>query len=344
MKKVRPNHAAIRGHRVQTLTILAGALSLLGCAMEADTTSDAQTAGDFDTRTQAIFGGELTDGATYSAVGALALRIEFEEEPGVPFIYHQPFCSGTLIDKKAVLTARHCTEAASQYVADGFEVVFALGSSGWEPEQSVQIVDWKQAPPSPTHPGLLLDGGRDIAVAYLAEEPVGVEPAKIGVFKDKQVDDAFEIIGYGRTDYFLEETGYYWDGYQVSGQATGRSLGGPWYSLLFHGDYDAYLEWYFTDAVTASPSDEEALEWWNVYNLEPGYELLAGTPGQEAFSCYGDSGGPLAISKKNKLTVYGVGFAVESSQSTHCTGGSAYLVLNEKMHAFVKKAVAACAH
>ncbi|HXS16703.1 MAG TPA: trypsin-like serine protease, partial [Polyangiaceae bacterium] len=128
------------------------------------------------------------------------------------------------------------------------------------------------------------------------------------------------------------------------GTATGRSLGGPWYSLLFNGDYDAYLQWYLADAVTSSRSEEEALEWWNIYNLEPGYELLAGTPGQESFSCFGDSGGPLAVSKKNKFTVYGVSFAVESSQSTVCTGGSAYLVLNEEMHAFVKQALAHCKH
>jgi len=339
-----PTHARAQSKSLMPLFMtLAGATTLLGCALDAGTTSDAPAGDQFETHKQAIFGGELTDGATYEAVGSLAIRIVFEDVPGEPpFIYHQPFCSGTLIGNKAVLTARHCTEAANQYISDGLEVVFAFGSSGWDPEQAVQIVDWKEAPPSPTHPGLLLDGGRDIAVAYLAEEAIGIRPAKIGLFKEKQADDELVIVGYGRTDYFFDEIGYYEGGYKLSGTTTGRALGGPWYSLLFNGDYDAYLQWYFADAVTGSPSEEEALEWWNIYNLEPGYELLAGTPGQEAFGCFGDSGGPLAIAKKNKFTVYGVGFATESSQSTDCTGGSAYLVLNQEMHAFVRKALADC--
>ena len=334
---------AVRVHNVmRVLSVCLGATALLGCAVESGPTAEGANTERFTSRKQAIFGGEPSDDSAYRAVGALALKYEIEFEPGEPpFIIYESFCTGTLIDDTAVLTARHCTEAAAEYVAGGWEVYFTIGSFSWEPEQAVRVVDWQQAPASETHPGLLLNGGRDVAVAYLEQAPVDIEPAKLGLFKKKQVDDEFEIIGFGYTDYYLEDYGFYDVGSKLHGKATGRSLGGPWYSLLFDGDYDAYLEWYFADAVTDARSEEQALEWWNIYNLEPGYELLAGSP-SESFGCFGDSGGPLAISKNNKLTVYGVSFATESSMSNVCTGGGAYLVLNQKMLTFVKKAIADC--
>lgn len=327
------------------LGTLVGASALAGCATEAGSTEGEALHAEVATRTQAIFGGEPTDDLKYAAVGALTIKYTIDLGPDEPpFIYYDSFCTGTLIADTAVLTARHCTQAASGYQADGLELYFTFGSSTFEPEQAIPIVGWKEAPASNNHPGLLLDGGRDVAVAYLAEEPVGIVPAKIGVFKDKQITDEFEIIGFGYNDYYLEEFGSYDVGTKMAGKAGGRALGGPWYSLLFDGDYDAYLEWYFTDAATGEPSEEQALEWWNIYNLEPGYELLAGGRPNEAFSCYGDSGGPLAISKKNKLTVYGVSFAGEASLSNICALGGAYLVLNNQMHSFVKKAISHCHH
>jgi len=321
--------------------LLSGTAFFFGCAVDADASPQAAAMEGVASRQQAVFGGEPTDDPKYAAVGALSIKFEIEFEPGVPFVIYEPFCSGTLVGDKAVLTARHCTEAAARYAAEGLELYFAFGSFSWEADQAIPIVDWVQAPPSPTHPGLLLDGGRDVAVAYLAETPVGIEPAKVAQFKDKQADDEFEIIGFGYNDFYFEEFGFYESGTKIVGKSTGRSLGGQWYSLLFDGDYDAYLEWYFADAATETPSEEEALEWWNIYHLEPGYELLAGSTA-ESHGCFGDSGGPLASSKKDKLTVYGVGFAVESSRNNLCTGGSAYLVLNSEMLSFVKKAIKNC--
>jgi hypothetical protein len=325
---------------IRVLTMFLGATALSACAVDSGPTAEGTATASVASREQAIFGGEPAVDPKYAAVGALALRFEFEYE-GETFIFFDSFCTGTLVADTAVLTARHCTEGAANYVADGYEVYFVFGPYSWEPEQAVPVTGWTQAPPSPTHPGLLLDGGRDVAVAYLAEAPVGITPAKVGVFKEKQAEDQFEIIGYGYTDYYVEEYGFYDVGTKMAGLATGRSLGGPWYSLLFDGDYDAYLEWYFTDAQTGAPSEEEALDWWNIYNLEPKYELLAGSP-ETAFGCFGDSGGPLGVYKKDKLTVYGVSFATESSISTICTGGGAYLVLNQEMHSWVKQAISHC--
>jgi hypothetical protein len=67
---------------------------------------------------------------------------------------------------------------------------------------------------------------------------------------------------------------------------------------------------------------------------------LAGGLEGEALGCFGDSGGPLLRgTNAGNLTVYGVSFAVEASQSTICTRGGGYLVFNHHMHHWVKNAV-----
>ena len=180
--------------------------------------------------------------------------------------------------------------------------------------------------------GLLLDGGRDVAVAYL-ESPASVTPAEVGSFDHHMLGDEFEIAGYGVHD------ANYSVGQLYHGDVTARALKGRWYSLLFDGDYDAYLEWYFTDSPTALPSEEEARDWWKTYRLENKFELLAGGLPGEATGCLGDSGGPLLKRSPHGLKVYGVGFASEASSSEVCKFGSAYLVFNRKIHRFLRDAL-----
>jgi hypothetical protein len=80
--------------------------------------------------------------------------------------------------------------------------------------------------------------------------------------------------------------------------------------LPFDDDYQAYYDWYWTDSAAAAPSEEEVEEWWELYELEGGYELLAGGTPDDSIGCFGDSGGPLlAKGDRDKLTVNGVSFA-----------------------------------
>jgi hypothetical protein len=83
----------------------------------------------------------------------------------------------------AAVTARHCTPWIDIALEFGGTPALSFGSSAWAPEQLVPIKSYVSAPPSPTHPGLLLDGGRDVAVAYLESVPIGIIPAKLGRFK-----------------------------------------------------------------------------------------------------------------------------------------------------------------
>ncbi len=282
------------------------------------------------TTSLAIIDGALADEAKYAAVGALVYSF-----PDVGVL--DVFCSGTLVGREALVTARHCMPSIDFALENGLTPAFALGPDAFNPTQLIPITGYVTAPPAPGGKGLLLDGGRDVAVAYLESAPTGVKPAKLGEFDKKLLGTRFTIAGFGVSDF----AGSY--GQKFAGAATARALKGRWYELLFDGDYDAYLEWYFTDSSAAIPSEEEAIEWWEIYQLEKNYELLAGGLPGEAIGCFGDSGGPLLLGKSaSRLTTYGVSFATESTFSTICGLGGGYLVFNKKMLDFVEDAL--CEH
>jgi len=315
--------------RVSVIT----AIALAACvqAPEAsDASPDRSAAADaqpeLGTTTRAIIDGRLEPSDEFAAVGALVYTF-----PDVGVL--DTWCSGTLVAKKAIVTARHCTPNIDLAIESGLVPAFAIGADAFNPTQIIPITGYVNAPPSPDGDGLLLDGGRDVAVAYLESRPTGVKPAKLGRFEHHMLGEKFTIAGYGVNN---PERFY---GQRYSGKVTARAIKGRWYKLLF-GDYDTYLEWYFTDSSSPAPNQAEADEWWDIYRLENRFELLAGGLPGEAIGCYGDSGGPLLKGKRARdLTTYGVSFAVEGTQSTVCGYGGAYLVFNEKMLDFVKDAL-----
>jgi hypothetical protein len=278
--------------------------------------------------TQAIIGGSPAPSATYAAVGAL---VYYYPEVGVL----DSFCSGTLVAPNAITTARHCTPNIDLALESGLIPAFAIGADAFNPDQVIPITDYVNAPAAPgNEKGLLKDGGRDVAVAHLETAPVGVKPAKLGLFEDKMVGTKFDIAGFGvnNAEFFY--------GQRFIGKATARALNGKWYELLFNGKYENFRNWYFTDSPSALPSEAEAKDWWKSYKLENKYELLAGGLPGESVACYGDSGGPLLRgTSAATLTTYGVSFAVEGTISSACALGGGYLVFNRKMLDFVNGAL-----
>jgi hypothetical protein len=246
-------------------------------------------------------------------------------------------CTATLIAPKVALTARHCVEGDSGwhfFPFPSFNNFLVFGDNVTKPEQKVKIKGYVTAPAGPG--GLLNDGGRDVAVIFLDSVPSGITPATLGHFDASMLGSQFRIAGFGWTENFTVGT-------KFEGLATARALAGEWYPLLFSDDYEAFDEWYWTDASMATPSETEQAAWWTpgTYTLEAGYELLAGGLPGEAVSCFGDSGGPLfQATTAADFTVYGVSFAGEGSIEKVCGLGGGYLVLNDEMLAFVEDAVA----
>jgi hypothetical protein len=304
-------------------TVLLACVGAWSCS-EAPPVSDPPASSD----PEAIIGGASTDDPKYAAVGALGWAF-----PGYGVVH--VFCSGTLVAPQAIVTARHCTGSIDEGNAIGVVPVFIFGSDAYASTTMVPITSYVNAPPSPQPAGgLLLDGGRDVSVAQLENPVTDVVPAKLGQFDDSFIGEPFDIAGFGINDVTFAS------GLKFSGTVTARATHGRWYDLLFNGDYDAYLDWYFTDSAAALPSLEEAKEWWKIYRLENKYELLAGGLPGESIGCFGDSGGPLLRgTSASDLTTYGVSFATEATFSTVCGLGGAYAVFNQTMLEFVESAL-----
>jgi hypothetical protein len=313
-----------RQSSLRVTALLAMAVSS-GCAQSA---GDEQTQ-DLGTIPQAIIGGQAATGAAYGAVGAL---VYYHPEMGVLDV----FCSGTLVAPRAITTARHCTPSIDLAKESGLIPAFAIGPDAFNPTAVIPITSYVNAPAAPgNEKGLLRDGGRDVAVAQLASAPVGVTPAKLGLFEDKMLGTAFDIAGYG-----VSSPEYFY-GQKFVGKATARAVNGKWYELLFNGKQAAFRTWYFSDSPSAQRTEAEAKAWWKDYKLENKYELLAGGLPGESVACHGDSGGPLLRgTTATTLTTYGVSFAVEGTISSACGLGGGYLVFNSKMLDFVKTATA----
>jgi len=300
---------------------------LSGCSLQSSSDGDATASVE-----QSIVDGTLTTDPALDAIAGIVFKY-------APAKIEEFSCTATLIAPKVALTARHCVAGDVGwhfFPIPSFNNFVVFGDNVSKPEQKVKIKGFVVPPPSPTAPGLLGDGGRDMAVVFLDSVPKGITPAKLGQFDESQLGTQFKIAGFGWRENFSV-------GAKAVGLATARDLSGDWYPTLFGGDYAAFDAWYWTDASLASGTEEEEALWWTpgTFQLEPGYELLAGGLPGEAVGCWGDSGGPLFLgSSASDLTVYGVSFAAEGSISKVCGLGGGYTVLNQEMLAFVQDAIA----
>lgn len=163
--------------RSAPLTIALGALALVVCRM---LTGCAATRGgevDYESghRDSSIVNGQET--SDYPATGMLLQ-------------YGQPFCTGTVVAPRTVVTAAHCVENQ-----DPSQISFGFGPSADKVEAEIQVVS------AVTHPQWDSQQlANDIAVITLSED-APVEPIPL----NKSMDDSWigrtvTLVGYGVSD------------------------------------------------------------------------------------------------------------------------------------------------
>jgi hypothetical protein len=276
-----------------------------------------------------IIGGYKATSASLNHTGAIILDYWDSLEP---------FCTGTLIGPKVVVTAKHCAEVASW----GEDMYFGVGPDAYLPDELIPIIALEMAP---SDEGGFTGYGQDVAVLYLDHAPFGdIVPVTPSPSSELSVDDRMVSIGYG---VFTARDAY--DGQRRIGRETVLGTEGLTFEAML-GDFESFVEWWInwevTDANILEDIDDDELIAYvqEIYESEvllEGDEVVTGGGEGNTQSCFGDSGGPLMkyVSGSGWQTYGVVSGGIDSLHSV-CDFGTVFATFGPEVMAFLQAAQA----
>lgn len=298
-----------------------------GCGGPADTT-------DFTQRQQDIIGGFHASSAALNHTGALVLIGGLSGEL-------VPFCSSTLIGPETVVTAKHCAQLLP------FIELNQLGSVAWaagpRATAPLELIPIAAVDTAPGDVGGFVGLGRDTAIVHL-DRPTSIVPAVPKLADASLVGKAMVSIGYG-----VYGAGGNSDDQRRIGRETVAGIEGRTFEVMF-GSFENFVEWAFTGQVTPEdflatiPPDDPFLEFlrheFDTVVLFDQHEAITGLAPTDTQSCFGDSGGPLALFKRNGVTeTYGVVSGGLSSVRMVCDFGTVFSTFGPQTIAFLESSL-----
>lgn len=310
--------------KIQSANVSLALLIASACSGPPDTT-------EFTQREQDIIGGFHASSAVLNHTGALVL---IDALSGELF----PFCSSTLIGPETVVTAKHCAQLLPFIELNQLGgVAWAAGPRAATPVELIPIVAVDTAPGDI---GGFVGLGRDTAVVYL-DRPTSIVPAVPKLADASLIGKAMVSIGYG----VYGASGSSDDRRRI-GRETVAGVEGRTFELMF-GSFENFVEWAFTGQVTPEdflamlPPDDPFVEFlrheFDTVLLFDQHEAVTGLGATDTQSCFGDSGGPLALFQRNGVTeTYGVVSGGLGSLRMACDFGTVFSTFGPQTIAFLE--------